>query len=113
MPLRNPFPPVQEPWQSLTLQNGWVNFGGAYAPARYCKDSFGLVIIEGIIRNGTAGAIVATLPTAYRPQYQLAFQTAANDGVQGRFIVGTNGAITHLNGATTGTFLIGIHYRLL
>lgn len=112
MPLSNPTPlPVQESWQLLTLQNNWVNFGGNYAPARYWKDSWGVVYVEGYIKSGTAGAIVATLPAGYRPEYQQIFSTAVSDGVAGRWVISTAGAITHLNGASTGAFLIGIHFR--
>lgn len=112
MPLTNPPAlPAQQNWLPLTLQNGWQNFGGNYAPARCWKDSWGVVRIEGVIKNGTAGAIVATLPAGYRPEFQQAFATAPNDNVAGRFLISTSGAITHLNGASTGAFLIGMHFR--
>lgn len=52
-----------------TLKNNWVNYGGAWAPASYWKDSCGMVRLNGLIKNGTtsAGTILFTLPVGYRP----------------------------------------------
>lgn len=100
-----------ETWQLLTLINGWVNFGANYAPARYWKDPAGVVWVEGFVKSGTVGAIVTVLPVGYRPEYQQVFATAPNDNVAGRVLITTNGNLTLLNGATTGSSLIGVAFR--
>ena len=60
---------AQEPPQALALVNGWVDFGGGYAPGAYLRDSNGWVHLRGMIANGavTAGTVLATLPAGYRP----------------------------------------------
>ena len=58
-------------WLYPTLTNSWVNYGGAYHPARYRK-ALNVVTVEGLIKNGSsAGAIPFTLPVGYRPEYRI------------------------------------------
>lgn len=62
-------PPV---WTALTLQNGWVNYGLSYAPARYCKVN-GIVYVQGLIKSGimTSATVIANLPVGFRPLWNL------------------------------------------
>lgn len=55
-------------WTALTLQNGWVNYGGGWATAAYRKAA-GIVYVRGLIRDGStpAGTTITTLPVGYRP----------------------------------------------
>lgn len=66
-------------WTALPLLNGWVNFGGAYAPASY-RFAGGRVLLRGMISRATPAALgtaLATLPIA--PPYEEAFcQTAGS-----------------------------------
>lgn len=49
------------------FQNSWVNFSGSFASAAFRKLPTGLVVIKGIIKDGTNGTIAFTLPVGYRP----------------------------------------------
>lgn len=59
---------------SVTLQNGFTNYGGVYEPPTYTQDSLtGRVTIQGLLAGGTRtnGTVIFTLPTAMRPaKYQ-------------------------------------------
>lgn len=65
---------VQESWNTPSLSNSWVNYGGAFQDVRYRKDSSGVVHVQGLVKSGTA-ATVFTLPAGYRPDESLVFAT--------------------------------------
>ncbi len=48
-------------WTPLTLANSWANFGAGTAPAAY-RVIGDTVDLRGVIKSGTAGTPVATLP---------------------------------------------------
>ena len=52
-----------------TLQNGFTNYGGEYAPASYLQDEFGRVYIQGLLANGNRanGTPIFTIPANLRP----------------------------------------------
>ena len=47
---------IQEAQSAPALQNGWVNYGGAYHNANYFKDSLGFVHLMGTIKSGVVTA---------------------------------------------------------
>jgi hypothetical protein len=53
------------------FQNSWVNFGSVYAPAEYRKHSDGMVQVRGMIKSGTTSTASFTLPSGYRPPYDI------------------------------------------
>lgn len=57
----------QEDWITPTLLNGWTDFGGIYETIGYMKDELGFVHIKGMVKDGSVGAILFTLPKGYRP----------------------------------------------
>lgn len=56
-------------WISASLQNGWVNFGGAYSIAEYRRLN-GIVYVQGLIKSGTInpGTVLFNLPVGFRPR---------------------------------------------
>jgi hypothetical protein len=68
--------PFQNGWTSDTSQNN--------APARFYKDPYGVVHLEGVITGG-GGAFVFTLPRGYRPAlrhiWPIANGSGTNDGI--------------------------------
>ena len=62
-------PPVftQEMWHDPTFENGWENYSSSYNPARYFKDSLGIVHLIGVVYNGDMNKAIFTLPPGYRP----------------------------------------------
>lgn len=77
-----------------TLGNGWVNYGGSFRNAGYCKDSQGFVHLQGVIKDGTItfGTTIFTLPTGFRPVAGMWKSTDCNGGY-GRLYVSSTGAV--------------------
>lgn len=79
------------PWTAPTLINSWVNYGGTYRTARYRKIG-DRVEIEGLVKSGTIGATVFTLPVGYRPPQDIPFGVHSNNAF-GSLIVFASGAV--------------------
>ena len=46
-------------WRYPTLINGWSDYGGVYGGPRYRKMPGGLVVCQGLIKDGTIGSTAA------------------------------------------------------
>jgi hypothetical protein len=101
---------LQEDWQTPTLVNGWVNYGSGFNPAGYFQDKNGVVHLRGLVRNGTAGSIIFTLPSSYRPESRELFAVIANSEL-GRCDVLPNGTVQAVLGSNTWFSLDGITFR--
>lgn len=53
-------------WTAVTFQNSWANYGGAFQTAQYRRVG-DIVELRGLVRNGTAGTSIFTLPAGFRP----------------------------------------------
>lgn len=100
-----------------SLQNGWVNYslaGGTYAQAGYFKDAFGIVHLDGLIKNGTttADTLIFTLPLGYRPVGSAIFvQHSDNTAKQVRIDVSGTGAVNLRELAGSWVSLAGITFK--
>ena len=65
-------------WIAPTLLNGWVNVGAGTNPTGYGK-SGGLILLRGLIKNGTANPLF-TLPAGYRPANDTVLTTITYNG---------------------------------
>lgn len=86
-------------WQTPTLLNSWVNYGGTNATAAYRKHG-GSVYLQGVVKSGTAATIMQ-LPVGYRPLASIAFlvpcsDTGGSGGAWARLIIDTNGDVRYL-----------------
>jgi len=79
-------------WNVPTFANGWVNYGGSFNPAGYRRDSEGWVHLRGLVKSGTVGQTIYTLPEGYRPAYRELFMALSNGSV-GRIDVTAAGAV--------------------
>jgi hypothetical protein len=77
-------------WCNLTLLNSWVHYGSPHSTPQYTKSADGMVLLKGLVRSGTLGVTMATLPAGYCPKEQLLLAVAAN-GTWGRVDI-TSGA---------------------
>lgn len=91
-------------WSNLTLQNGWVAYGGIYAVPQYTKGSDGIVRVKGLIQSGTttSGTIIANLPSGYRPALTSLQNGVCNPIVYCRFDVQANGNIVARDNVNAG-----------
>jgi hypothetical protein len=97
---------------AVPFQNGWTNYTALNnAPARFYKDPYGVVHLEGVITGG-AGAFVFTLPRGYRPAlrhiWPIANASGSNDGIgvvmpSGSVLVFPLNAILSLDGISFRT----------
>ena len=101
---------AQEAWIALTLQNSWVNFGGATETAAYFKDTLGNVRLKGLIKSGTLQTTVFELPLNYRPAQALWYPVAVNGGV-GTVSISSTGLVKVDTGNNTYVSLAGISFR--
>ena len=97
---------VPTAWTNLTLQNGWVNVGGAQPLAMYRKVA-DMVYLRGRIASGTLNTAMFTMPVGFRPLALHTFQVPsivggtwgfgvvefAQDGSAAAYAPATNGAI--------------------
>jgi hypothetical protein len=79
-------------WSTPSLGSGWNDFGGSFQTRRYRKTNDGMVVVEGLVKDGTVGTAIITLPSGYRPAGALIFATiAGNAGA--RLDVSTAGVV--------------------
>lgn len=88
-------------WLYPTFQNGWVNYGGTFTPARYRKSAGNMVYIDGLIKSGTMNATAFQLATGYRSTHRIIMSTmsvdnAANNRID---IINGTGQVNPISGA--------------
>lgn len=97
-------------WTNATYLNSWVSYDTTnFAPARYWKDADGIVHLQGLMKNGTIGATVFTLPAGYRPKYKMMYATASLSAL-GRCDVQTDGSVVATKGNNGWFSLDGISF---
>jgi hypothetical protein len=92
------YPGATGSWSSPSFQNSWVNYGGGWPTLQYTKASDGVVTIRGLVKSGTIGAVIATLPAGYLPPGQELLAVSSSD-LFGRIDIGTNGNIVSQAGS--------------
>jgi len=82
-------------WSSLTLMNGWTNFGGGFPPLQYTQDTSGRVHIRGLAQQGTftAGTHIAELPSSLSPQGYYYLPARSGTSTYNVMGIDNNGAI--------------------
>jgi len=101
---------TQEAWVAPTLLNSWVNYGGTYATAGYMKDSLGFVHLKGMVKTGTIGQVIFTLPVSYRPAEINTFPIVSY-ALFGDVYIATNGGVTANVGSSNWVSLSGIIFK--
>lgn len=108
-------------WTDLTLQNSWVDFGSAsFQKPGYIKHADGTVELCGFVKNGSsATAVIATLPTGYRPVRKAVISGAAaghaqvsisNDSLCRMFVSPSGAVNVTIGGSTLWVSLYGIRF---
>jgi len=102
----------QESWKNLTLQNGWVSYGGSFTPPQYYKDSTGRVHLRGLVKNGSIGTevCIATLPLGYRPDYRHIVAVQSANAI-GRLDLDPSGCVVAYNGSNAWFSLDNVSFR--
>ena len=66
-------------WSPLPFVNGWLDYGAPFTPSGFRKLSSGLVLLRGLVKNGTQTHI-CTLPPGYRPAVRGLFRWGIQRG---------------------------------
>jgi hypothetical protein len=101
----------QSAWIAPTFQNSWVNYGESWNVAGYMKDSMGFVHLRGLVKSGTIGQCIFTLPAGYRPQYEELQIVQTSPDTFGRLDITTAGCVQPTLGSNTWFSLDGITFR--
>lgn len=78
------------------FSNSWVNYGSGYAVAAFCKDSYGIVRLRGVVKNGTVSTTIFTLPAGYCPDQTASARytySVASLGTAGSVAIDNTGAV--------------------
>lgn len=84
-------------WTNLTLVNSWVTYGFPYSTAGY-RVSADVVHLRGLVKSGTWGAVMFTLPSGARPTETRLLPTMST-GVLSALEVTSNGEVKVASGA--------------
>lgn len=106
----NVSPVAEQSWQTPTMTNSWVSFGGSFGPVAYMKDSMGFVHLRGLIKSGTMNAAAFMLPAGYRPVATCDFIVLSNSGI-GAIEVNTPGDVVPVIGSNVYVSMDGITFR--
>ena len=97
-------------WIEVTsFSNSWVNYGGGFPNAAYCKSASGIVSLKGLIKSGTVTSAAFTLPVGFRPLEQNNFIVDSN-GALGILVVSSNGEVNPNSGNNGYFWLSGITF---
>ena len=102
--------PATEGFIAPTLLNGWADFGGSYNPAGYYKDRFGVVHLRGLVKSGTVGAAIFTLPAGYCPANKEVLSSISN-GAIGYYELSNTGNMVLIAGSNVYASLDGLTFR--
>lgn len=95
---------------SGTFENSWVD-NSAGEPAQYKKMVAGNVTLRGLVKSGTVGATIFTLPVGYRPARNYNFPAVSNNAF-GYCSINTDGNVLMVAGSNTWFSLDGISFNL-
>lgn len=91
----------------------WANYDATNEVASFYRDPFGRVHLAGLVKSGTSGTTIFSLPGGYRPRARESFVViTGNPGdALGRVDVDANGNVIHVSGGTGYVQLNGISFR--
>lgn len=101
-----------EAYTDASYLNSWVSYNTTtHNKAGYYKTTTGVVRLQGVVKSGTIGQPIFTLPTGYRPAKTLLF-TVPSNGAFGVLEIQTDGDVIATTGNNTYVSLEGIQFRV-
>lgn len=89
-------------WISPALSNSWVAYGSPYAGISYRVEN-GIVYLRGMMKLGTTGTTVFTLPPGYRPSGTDAIYEVPSNNATARVDILTTGVLQVFGYASGGS----------
>jgi hypothetical protein len=65
---------------SPTLDNSWLRYDETFHGPGYIRTTAGIIVLTGLVKSGTLGATLFTLPEGYRPDVVHVLPTISNAG---------------------------------
>lgn len=93
-----------------TYENSWVSYGSPHYGAGY-RLAGKTVTLRGVVKNGTVGTSVFTLPSNMRPTKSLIMVVLSNSAI-GRVTIVSDGTVVVSNGNNAWVSLDGISFEL-
>jgi hypothetical protein len=93
-----------------TYENSWVSYGSPHYGAGY-RLAGKTVTLRGVVKNGTVGASIFTLPSNMRPTKNLIMVVLSN-GAIGRVTIVSDGTVVVSTGNNAWVSLDGISFEL-
>jgi hypothetical protein len=105
------YPASYTGWTNITLpSNSWVWYGTVFATAQYTKSpTDNMVTLKGLIRSGTTGTAIVTLPVGFRPKERILYTSVAADAYA-RVDIQPNGVVSLQAGSNVWLSLDGITF---
>lgn len=97
-------------FKDFTLLNNWVEYNNNYNSPGYRIDSNGFVHLKGVVKGGTVGTVICSLPTGYRPKKTNIFPVVSNNDI-GRIDVEESGNVKLVFGSGVFVSLDGITFE--
>jgi hypothetical protein len=97
-------------WTAPTLTNSWVDYGSGLSTTGYYKDKNNIVHLRGVVKSGTVGQPIFTLPVGFRPAFTLIVPCVSN-GVLGVASVGADGTVNPSSGSNVYFSIDGIQFE--
>jgi len=95
-------------WKPLPLVGTWVEYGSPYSPCGYRKLASGLVVVRGLVRNGSG--VICNFPAGYRPSTQGLFNVQCDPNVACRVDLTPEGSLQQVSGSNAWLSLSGVTY---
>ncbi|MCK9326034.1 MAG: hypothetical protein M0P69_11140 [Bacteroidales bacterium] len=102
----------QQSWQTVTYKNSWVTYDSDHNAAGYYKDNFGVVHLQGWVKNGDFNGPIFTLPVGYRPSKSMFFVVICDGYTLGGVKIEADGDVVAGDGSNSGLSLEGITFRV-
>ena len=93
------------------FQNSWVNYDTTYNSCGFRKDALGYVHLKGLIKSGTIGYTIFTLPSGYRPAKRYLLSTSTNPNAYARLDIQVTGNVDPITGSKDYYSLDGITFK--
>jgi hypothetical protein len=91
------------------MSNGWIKYSSSWPTLQYRKEADGSVRLRGLIRGGTIGTTIYTLPVGYRPALDETWAVASDTSSgTGRVSISSSGTIVARSGSNSFFSLSGV-----
>lgn len=98
-------------WQDIPLQGAWVRYDTTYNSLQAVLLESGIVMLRGLVKNGTLGTVLGVLPVGYRPDtYQVFPVITFNGNNAGVVQIAPDGTMSVLRGNVSWVSLWGIQF---